>query len=73
MGLGMVMQVLVLAGLNAVYYQHLGAATSGIILFRCIDGSVGVPLFGAIFANLAEMPGCDDLSGDFRRVRPLRL
>lgn len=50
-GLGMVMQVLVLAVQNAVDPRHMGVATSGTILFRQIGGSVGVALFGAIFAN----------------------
>ncbi len=54
LGLGMVMQVLVLAVQNAVDYRHLGVATSGTSLFRAIGGSVGVSLFGAIFtAGLA--------------------
>jgi DNA-binding MarR family transcriptional regulator len=47
----MVMQVLVLAAQNAVDYRLLGVATSGSTLFRQIGGSVGVSLFGAIFAN----------------------
>ncbi|HET7556087.1 MAG TPA: MDR family MFS transporter, partial [Gaiellaceae bacterium] len=51
LGLGMVMQVLVLAAQNAVDYRLLGVATSGSTLFRQIGGSVGVSLFGAIFAN----------------------
>jgi MFS family permease len=50
LGLGMVMQVLVLAVQNAVDYKELGVATSGTTLFRSIGGSVGVSLFGAIFA-----------------------
>ena len=49
LGLGLVMQVLVLAVQNAVDYRHLGVATSGATLFRSIGGSVGVSLFGAIF------------------------
>ena len=54
LGLGMVMQILVLAVQNAVDYRDLGVATSGTTLFRSIGGSVGVSLFGAIFtANLA--------------------
>ncbi|HEX3864967.1 MAG TPA: MDR family MFS transporter [Stellaceae bacterium] len=48
-GLGLVMQVLVLAVQNAVDYRDLGVATSGTTLFRSIGGSVGVSLFGAIF------------------------
>jgi EmrB/QacA subfamily drug resistance transporter len=51
LGLGMVMQVLVLAAQNAVDYRYLGVATSGSTLFRQVGGSIGVSLFGAIFAN----------------------
>ena len=51
LGLGMVMQVLVLAAQNAVDYRLLGVATSGSTLFRQIGGSIGVSAFGAIFAN----------------------
>jgi EmrB/QacA subfamily drug resistance transporter len=50
-GLGMVMQVLVLAAQNAVDYRYLGVATSGSTLFRQVGGSIGVSVFGAIFAN----------------------
>ena len=50
-GLGMVMQVLVLAVQNAVQPRDMGVATSGSIMFRQIGGSVGIALFGAIFAN----------------------
>ena len=42
LGLGMVMQVLVLAAQNAVAYEYLGVATSGSTLFRSIGGSFGV-------------------------------
>jgi len=51
LGLGMVMQVLVLAVQNAVDYAYLGVATSGSTMFRSIGGSIGVSLFGAIFSN----------------------
>jgi EmrB/QacA subfamily drug resistance transporter len=51
LGLGLVMQVLVLAAQNAVPYELLGVATSGSTLFRQIGGSIGVSIFGAIFAN----------------------
>jgi MFS family permease len=63
LGLGMVMQVLVLAVQNAVPYESLGVATSGVTLFRMVGGAVGVSLFGGIFAlalanNLAHLlPG----------------
>ncbi|MGZ4338690.1 MAG: MDR family MFS transporter [Gaiellaceae bacterium] len=51
LGLGMVMQVLVLAVQNAVDISVMGVATSGSTLFRQIGGSIGVALFGTIFAN----------------------
>jgi Mn-dependent DtxR family transcriptional regulator len=50
LGLGMVMQVLVLAVQNAVPYESLGVATSGVTLFRMVGGAVGVAAFGGIFA-----------------------
>ena len=52
MGLGCVMQVLVLIVQNAVPYSELGVATSGATFFRSIGGSFGTAIFGAIFANL---------------------
>ena len=51
LGLGLTMQVLVLAVQNAVDYKHLGVATSGSTLFRQIGGSIGVAAFGAVFVN----------------------
>jgi EmrB/QacA subfamily drug resistance transporter len=51
LGLGMVMQVLVLAVQNAVDPSQMGVATSGSTLFRQIGGSIGVALFGTIFAS----------------------
>jgi EmrB/QacA subfamily drug resistance transporter len=50
-GLGLVMQVLVLAVQNAVPYAQLGVATSSATLFRSIGGSLGTAILGAIFAN----------------------
>src|SRR5262249_12783557 len=51
LGMGMVMQVLVLAVQNSVPYEQLGVATSGTMLFRSLGGALGVAFFGAIFAN----------------------
>jgi EmrB/QacA subfamily drug resistance transporter len=51
-GLGCVMQVLVLAVQNAVGYEDLGVATASANFFRMIGGSFGVAVFGAIFANV---------------------
>jgi EmrB/QacA subfamily drug resistance transporter len=51
LGLGLVIQVLVLAAQNSVDYKDLGVASSGSTLFRQVGGSIGVAIFGAIFAN----------------------
>ncbi|HET9076475.1 MAG TPA: DHA2 family efflux MFS transporter permease subunit [Acidimicrobiales bacterium] len=50
-GIGGVMQVLVIAVQNVVEYKDLGVATSGATFFRSIGGSFGTAVFGAIFAN----------------------
>ncbi|WP_433466799.1 MFS transporter [Spirillospora sp. CA-128828] len=50
-GLGLVMQVLVIAVQNAVTYEDLGSATSGVTFFRQIGGSFGVAVFGSVFSN----------------------
>lgn len=50
-GLGLVMQVLVLAVQNSVPYADLGAATSSAMLFRLVGGSVGTAVLGVVFAN----------------------
>ncbi len=51
-GLGGVMQVLVLAVQNAVPQTELGVATSSATFFRSIGGSFGTAIFGAIFSNV---------------------
>jgi EmrB/QacA subfamily drug resistance transporter len=52
MGIGGVMQVLVIIVQNAVPHGELGVATSGATFFRSIGGSFGTAIFGAIFANV---------------------
>ncbi|TAN23531.1 MAG: DHA2 family efflux MFS transporter permease subunit [Actinomycetota bacterium] len=49
LGIGGVMQVLVIVVQNAVPYEYLGTATSTATFFRSIGGSFGVAVFGAIF------------------------
>ncbi|MEV6973371.1 MDR family MFS transporter [Kitasatospora sp. NPDC093806] len=51
LGLGLVMQVLVLIVQNSVGYQDLGVATAGATFFRSIGASFGVSIFGTIFAS----------------------
>src|SRR6516165_5437547 len=51
-GIGMSLQVLVVAVQNAVSYTDLGAATGGATFFRSIGGSFGTAVFGAVFSNV---------------------
>jgi EmrB/QacA subfamily drug resistance transporter len=51
LGIGSVMQVLVLAVQNAVDYRDLGVATSGATLFRSVGGSIGTAVLGSIFTT----------------------
>jgi len=50
-GIGLVMQVLVLAAQNAVEQKDLGVATSGATFFRSLGGAVGVAVFGALLTH----------------------
>src|SRR6201996_4253973 len=52
LGLGGVMQVLVIIVQNGVPHSELGVATSGATFFRSIGGSFGTAIFGAIFSNV---------------------
>jgi EmrB/QacA subfamily drug resistance transporter len=52
MGIGGVMQTLVIIVQNAVPHSELGVATSGATFFRSIGGSFGTAIFGAIFSNV---------------------
>ncbi|MEU0894934.1 MDR family MFS transporter [Streptomyces massasporeus] len=65
LGLGLVMQVLVLIVQNAVPYEDLGVATSGATFFRSIGASFGVAVFGTVFAGRLG----DQLTDAFRDVR----
>ena len=50
-GLGLIIQVLVIAVQNSSDYTDLGTATSAATFFRTIGGAFGVSIFGAVFAN----------------------
>ncbi|MEU1274668.1 MDR family MFS transporter [Streptomyces sp. NPDC005799] len=65
LGLGLVMQVLVLIVQNAVSYEDLGVATSGATFFRSIGASFGVAIFGTVFASRLS----DKLADAFRGAR----
>lgn len=55
LGLGLIMQVVVLVVQNAVPVDEIGTATSTNNYFREVGGALGVAIFGTIFTNrLAE-------------------
>jgi hypothetical protein len=58
-GVGQVLQVLVIAVQNAVDARDLGIATSSATFFRSLGGSFGTALFGAILTSrlAADLPG----------------
>jgi EmrB/QacA subfamily drug resistance transporter len=49
-GFGMVTQILMVAIQNAVSPREIGTATAAANLFRALGGSVGVAVYGAVFA-----------------------
>lgn len=51
LGLGLSIQVTVLATQNAVDVRDLGTATSSVTFFRSLGGSLGTSLFGAVLVN----------------------
>ncbi len=51
LGIGLMMQVLVVAVQNAVPYSRLGVATSTASFFRSIGGAFGVSALGAVFSS----------------------
>ena len=60
-GIGLVMQVIVLVVQNDVQPQDIGVATSTATFFRSVGGAFGVAIFGTIFATrlaaqLARLP-----------------
>src|SRR6185295_17666930 len=50
-GIGLVLQVLLLAAQNAVPPTDLGTATSTVIFARALSGAVGLAIFGTILTN----------------------
>ena len=48
-GMGMTMQIMVLATQNAVAPTQIGTATAAVTFFRSLGGAFGTSLFGAIF------------------------
>jgi predicted MFS family arabinose efflux permease len=78
-GLGLVMQVLVLAVQSSVAIRDLGAATSAASFFRSIGGSVGVSVFAALFNSSlnrhlkSELPAGSGVSAASLHGSPAQL
>ena len=53
-GTGLVMQSTVLITMNSADLRDMGAASGSVTLFRTIGGSLGVALFGAVYAGRVE-------------------
>ena len=70
-GIGLVMQVLVLVVQNDAPPRDIGVATSTATFFRSMGGSLGVALFGAIFAARlhSELQDAAGLGGAVLRRR----
>ena len=51
-GLGAVMQILVVAVQNAVDMKDLGSSTAAANFFRSLGGSFGTAVFGAVYSNI---------------------
>ncbi|NKY54899.1 MFS transporter [Nocardia flavorosea] len=51
MGVGMMMQNLVLAVQNTVSVQNIGAASSSVAFFRTFGGAIGVSVLGSVLAT----------------------
>ncbi len=63
-GVGLVMQVTLLAVQNAVDFKDMGTATSGATFFRSMGGAFGVAMFGSVMANRLDyhLPRLVDIS-----------
>lgn len=51
LGLGLSLQVTILATQNGVDYAHLGTATSAVTFFRSLGSSIGTSIFGAVLVS----------------------
>jgi EmrB/QacA subfamily drug resistance transporter len=60
LGIGLVMQNVVLAIQNSVAPRHLGTATSSSQFFRSIGGTIGVTVFGAVITARLAASGFAD-------------
>ena len=72
LGIGMMMQNLVLCTQNQVAPADLGAASSTVTFFRSLGGAVGVSALGAVMANRITDYAKDGLADARPQVRGRR-
>ncbi|MFC0554332.1 MDR family MFS transporter [Planotetraspora thailandica] len=58
-GIGLFVQVALLAGQNAVEHRHLGVATGALNFFKSLGGAFGAAVFGAILTARLGAGGAD--------------
>jgi len=61
-GLGMLMQNLVLAVQNTVQAKDIGSASASVAFFRSVGGAIGVSVLGAVMANHVKDLATDGLA-----------
>jgi EmrB/QacA subfamily drug resistance transporter len=75
-GVGLVMQVVILVAQNHAPRQHIGVATSTVTFARSIGATIGVAIFGAIFAArlaielASSSPAAQRIAGAGARLEP---
>lgn len=71
-GIGLLIQVALLAGQNAAEYRDLGTATGALNFFKSVGGAFGAALFGAILASMLTDLGshttANEVAGAFGTV-----
>ena len=70
LGMGALMQNLVLAVQNTVDVRDIGAASATVSFFRSLGGAVGVSALGAVLASLVQSQVHDGLATSARRPPP---
>jgi len=73
MGIGMTMQVLLIAVQNAVEHKDLGVATAAINFFRQMGATFGTAVFGAVFASHLRSTLDTKLAGTMKSIDPAKL
>jgi hypothetical protein len=68
-GLGLTMQILILAAQNSSAHGDLAATTSGVSFFRNLGGAVGVAAFGAILTSRLSSGMADRLRAAHLQVK----